>query len=109
MIILFETAELKRICSIEKEAKKKLGAKSAKKLQRRLSNLMNAKNVFELPAGRPHPLKGNRSGQLALELDGGCRLVFEPANDPKPITTDGATDWAEVTMIRIVYIGDYHD
>ncbi len=109
MIILFDTHELERICSVEKEAKKKLGAKSAKKLLRRLSNLMNAERVRDLPAGRPHPLKGDRLGQFALDLDGGQRLVFESANDPVPTTTDGAIDWAEVTMIRIVYIGDYHD
>jgi toxin HigB-1 len=65
--------------------------------------------VQELVAGRPHPLKGDRAGQFALDLDGGKRLVFEPANEPIPYKQDGSIDGAIVTHICIVFIGDYHD
>lgn len=70
---------------------------------------MAASNVSELEAGEPHRLKGDRAGQIALKLHGGNRLVFESANDPVPKTQDGAIDWASVTIVRIVFIGDYHD
>lgn len=36
-------------------------------------------------------------------------LVFESAHVVPPLTTDGAIDWPQVTALRIVFIGDYHD
>ena len=70
---------------------------------------MAAANVADLVAGRPHPLKGDRAGQFALDLDRGSRLVFEPAHEPVPIRDDQSIAWDQVTAIRIVFIGDYHD
>ena len=63
----------------------------------------------ELVAGRPHPLKGDRAGQVALDLQGAKRLVFKPADDPIPYKDDGSIDWSKVTHVCIVFIGDYHD
>ena len=60
-------------------------------------------------AGKLHPLSGTRAGQLARNLVGGRRLVFEPADLPIPRSEDGGIAWRRVTRIRIVYIGDYHD
>jgi proteic killer suppression protein len=65
--------------------------------------------VTDLVAGHPHPLKGDRDGEFALDLAGGRRLVFAPANDPLPRNTDGSIDWSRVTIVSIEYIGDYHD
>ncbi|MEY2839522.1 MAG: hypothetical protein RJB60_1821, partial [Pseudomonadota bacterium] len=50
-----------------------------------------------------------RTGQFALDLAGGWRLVFAPAHDPCPEREGGGIDWAQVTIICIEYIGDYHD
>ena len=107
--ILFMDDDLERLCSTERRQKKQLGVKGAKKLQRRLADLMAAGRVGDLVAGRPHPLKNDRAGQFALDLDGGCRLVFEPAHAPPPSRDDGSIDWGAVTAVRIVFIGDYHD
>ena len=63
----------------------------------------------ELIVGNPHPLKGDRLGQFALNLKGGVRLVFEPENDPVPYNEDGSIDWRNVSAVCIVFIGDYHD
>jgi len=52
---------------------------------------------------------GDRTGEFALDLHGGVRLVFEPANIPTPIREDGSIAWNLVTKVRIVFIGDYHD
>lgn len=86
-----------------------LGAVIARKLRARLSDLEEAAHVQELVAGRPHPLHGDRSGQFALDLHGGVRLVFEPLQQPPPQKEGGGIDWQAVDAIRIVYIGDYHD
>ncbi|WP_242482682.1 hypothetical protein [Thiocystis violacea] len=70
---------------------------------------MATARVTALIAGHPHPLTGNRVGQFALRIDGLFRLVFEPAHEPIPRRDDGTVEWAEVTAVRIVFIGDYHD
>lgn len=36
------------------------------------------------------------------------RLVFEPAHDPVPRTTDGGIDIDRVTAITIMEVVDYH-
>jgi proteic killer suppression protein len=101
--------DLRVICEQERAATRALGKLCARRLRTRLADLVAAVHVQELVAGRPHPLKGDRSGQFALDLHGGVRLVFEPANDPIPEQDDGGIDWRGVTRVRIVFIGDYHD
>lgn len=109
MDILFADDDLTELCSTERVQKKRLGNVGARKLRTRLADLSAATRVGDLVAGRPHPLKGDRAGQFAVDLDGGRRLVFEPAHEPPPRALDGSLAWDQVTAIRIVYIGDYHD
>jgi proteic killer suppression protein len=109
MKITFKDNKLRKLCEVEKEAQKKLGAKSARKLKSRLEDLRASEIVTDLVSGRPDPLKGDRDGEFALDLDGGKRLVFEAANEPVPLKKDNSIDWSNVTSIRIVFIGDYHD
>jgi proteic killer suppression protein len=107
--IRFLDKKLRELCERGAEADRKLGSTSAGKLRRRLADLRAVGTVAELTAGRPHPLTGDRAGQFSLELTRGDRLVFSPANDPLPVTEDGAINWSQVTLVRIDYIGDYHD
>ena len=109
MDIFFVNDDLEALCSTERLQKKQLGNPGARKLRTRLADLAAAARVSDLVAGRPHPLKGDRVGQFAVDLDGGRRLVFEPAQDPPPFHDDGAIAWDRVTSVRIAYIGDYHD
>jgi proteic killer suppression protein len=109
MRISFLDADIEALCKQSKLATRKLGVESAKKLQRRLSELFAATMVTELVAGRPHPLERDRSGQFALDLHGGCRLIFKPTKQPPPIKVDGSIDWAQVDDITILEAGDYHD
>lgn len=109
MEITFGDGKLQRQCEQQALAQKQLGKSCARKLRSRLADLDATKSVSDLVAGRPHPLKGDRAGQFALDLEGGKRLVFKPANDPIPRKDDGGIDWAKVTHICIVFIGDYHD
>lgn len=111
VIILFKTQKLEKLCNEEREAKRRLGAASAEKLRTRLDDLASAAclAVMQTLPGRCHALKGDMSGRLALDLAGGQRLVFEPADQPIPHKEDGGLNWAQVTCIRIVYVGDYHD
>lgn len=109
MEIDFKDKTLKDLCEQTKLAQRKLGPQMARKLRARLSDLLAASSVTDLPrAGRPHPLTGDRAGQFALDLVHPRRLVFEPAHDPVPQTDDGGIDWSRVTRVCIIWIGDYH-
>ena len=109
MKISFLDSEIEALCKQFKLATRKLGAESAKKLQRRLSELFAANVVADLVAGRPHPLERDRAGQYSVDLQGGCRLVFKPARQPPPAKPDGSIDWAQVDEITIIEAVDYHD
>ncbi len=101
-------AQLAKLCKEQRAALKQLGGNGARKLQVRLTQLVAATRLGDIVLGRPHPLKGDRAGQFALDLDGGARLVLEPAGEV-PRSADGTIDWPAVTSVRIVFIGDYHD
>jgi len=108
MDIEFADQDLRDTCE-QTHVMMRLGKANARKLQRRLADLQAAMTVGELIAGNPHPLKGDMVGHFSLRLDGGVRLVFEPADEPVPTQKDGSIAWRMVTKVRIVFIGDYHD
>ena len=109
MDVAFAKAVLKTVCEDPREATRKMGLNSAKKLRSRLADLVAAARFGEVPAGRPNSLKGSRVDQFAIHLSGGHRLAFEANEDPVPTTIDGSIDWKQVTSIRIPFIGDHHD
>jgi len=107
--INYKTAKLKKLCLESREADKKLGPSSSKKLRTRLADIDSASNVSELTAGRPHPYTGDKAGLFSLDLHGGDRLLFEPLEKPPPKKDDGSIDWSKVESIFIVFIGDPHE
>ena len=109
MNISFVNVNVEALCRQSKLSAKALGALSAQKLKRRLAELFNAENVSELVAGRPHRLVGDKRGEFAVDLHGGDRLVFKPTQQPPPVKGDGGIDWARITDITIVELGNYHD
>ncbi|MEM9538810.1 MAG: type II toxin-antitoxin system RelE/ParE family toxin [Cyanobacteria bacterium P01_E01_bin.42] len=109
MEITFKDKKLKKLCEQHTKATTTLGADGAKKLRTRLADLLAAESVQDLVAGHPHPLKGDRYGQFSVNLSKGKRLVFISANEPIPQKEDESIDWAQVTKVCIVFIGDYHD
>lgn len=108
MEVRYKDKKIRDLCEKQAVAEKRLGAASARKLRLRLLALEAATRVTDLVAGNPHPLKGDRLGQFALDLAGGWRLVFAPAHDPCPTRPDGGIEWSHVTVISIESIGDYH-
>lgn len=110
MEITYANNQIRKICTIEKKAKKELGQIGAKILTGRLKQIAEVENLEQLRfmPGNWHELTGDRWGQLACSLEGLSRLVFEPDNDPKPTKIDGGLDWSRVTSISIIEIIDYH-
>lgn len=109
MEMAFQTSTLQKLCENENFAIHRLGPTNATKLRNRLADIEAAENVTNLVAGRPHPLKGERKGQLSISLAGGTRLVIKPNHDAIPRKSDGSVDWMAVTSVTVCYIGDCHD
>ena len=108
--VLFSDKKLQKICSDEKLLQREYG-QNARKIQRRLFELHSVDNLSQispLPPPRRHQLKGDRKGQYAVDVKHPFRIVFVPANDPVPLKDDGGVDLEKVTVVEIVWIGDYH-
>lgn len=100
-----------QLCNDDRVAKRKIGKEGAKKLRRRMDDMDKAATLADLRnlPGRCHELLRDLAGWLALDLDGGRRLLFSPAHDPRPTTAEGKLDWSQVTAVQIERIEDYHD
>jgi len=111
MKIYFRKKKLQKACSSERASIRMWGRENAKKLHQRLRELEAADNlsvIYCLPAARCHQLKGNRTGQFAVNLKHPFRLIFEPRHDPVPLKDDGGIDLTQITEIIIVEVEDYH-
>ena len=111
MDIVFGNTKLRKDSTDTRRACKKWGARRAKLVRRRLDELSAADNLEvmrTLPQARCHELKGNRAGQLSVDLEHPYRLLFSPAHDPVPRKDDGGLDWKRVTAVEILEVTDTH-
>lgn len=110
MEISFANEKLRRVCESTRALQRAYGKPCAKKIMSRLTDLGAAATLEDcrrLP-GRCHELTGSRSGQLALDLADGKRLVIEPVDTAPPLKEDGGLDWRGVDAVRVLNIVDYH-
>lgn len=110
MEITYKYRKLEKQLTEPKELVKSFG-QLAVKIKMRLKNLTDADNLAimrTIPAARCHELTGDRKGELAVNVSGNYRLIFEPLHDPIPKKDDGGLNWEEVTKIQINEIEDYH-
>lgn len=110
MDILFATKRLEKQLGSDGARVKAFGAETAKVLRRRLDQLRAAEalEVMRTLPGRCHELSQDRRGELAVDLRGPYRLIFEPADNPPPVREDGGLDWVRVKAVRILEVEDYH-
>lgn len=112
MDIVFKSDRLRRDCTEDRWMQRAWGAERTSVLRRRLDQLHAAKNLEHFRAAmhpRCHELKANRAGLLSIDLDGGHRLLIQPAASPRPLRPDGGLDWNRVTAIRVMAVEDTHD
>jgi proteic killer suppression protein len=108
--IKYRTEKLKSACNDARLRQKVFGERTSKVVRRRLDEIRAADclaDIGKLPAARCHELKGDRDGQLAVDLDHPRRLVFEPS-PPPPLRDDGGLDWSKVTSVVVIEVIDYH-
>lgn len=110
MEIIYKSKKLEKQFTDPREMAKSFG-QLARKVNQRLKELTDADNLAimkAIPAARCHELMGDRKGELAVDVSGNYRMIFEPNHDPTPKKDDGGLNWQEVTKIQINEIEDYH-
>lgn len=111
MDLYFANDELENDCNRFDRLVRKHNTQRAKLIRRRLDDLRAALNLNALRTlpGRCHELKGDRAGQLSVDLDGPYRLIFRPMHNPIPMKTDGGLDWTNVRAIEVLGVVDTHE
>ncbi len=109
MEVLFDDDDLAGTFRNPRELRKKHGVIRAKKIQQRLADLEAAATLAVMRSlpGRCHELRGDRAGQLSLDLDHPYRLLFRPAGSPAP-GPGGGLDWSAVRAVVVIGIEDTH-
>ena len=110
MEINYKNRKLEKQLTDPREMAKSFG-QLARKVNQRLEDLKAADTLAvmrTIPAARCHELTGDRKGELAVDVSGNYRMIFEPNHNPTPKKEDGGLNWEEVTKILINEIGDYH-
>lgn len=112
MEIFFKSNKEFKLCSNKKNMNKRLGSVLSKKLQLRLKQIEQTDtlaDLYKIPQMRCHQLNNDRDNQLAVVIHGKERLIFEPADDPVPLMSDGGFDRENIRSILILEVGiDYH-
>jgi plasmid maintenance system killer protein len=108
--IRYKSDKLKNELTNQKEMVRRHGKRGSDRLRQRLYDLSAASNLEEMRnvPGRCHELTGDRLYQLAMNVDGGKRLIFEVADEPLPLKPDRGLDWSAVTIVQILEVKDYH-
>jgi proteic killer suppression protein len=108
--IFYKSRKLEKQLTDPRQLVKSFGQLAAK-IKMRLKNLKDADNLAimkTIPAARCHELAGDRKGELAVDISGNYRMIFEPLHDPIPQKGGGGLKWEVVTKIQINSVEDYH-
>jgi proteic killer suppression protein len=110
--ITFRTKKLARECNDFRLLRKAHGERRAGLIRRRLDELHAANtlaDISHLPPSRMHQLKGERQGQISLDLDYPYRLLIAVANNPVPKKSNGSINLSKVTAVVVLSVEDTHD
>lgn len=106
MILEYKSKSLERSFT-EQNIEKNYNVR-AKKIRLRLTELIAAQNLTDIPATPPprlHSLNGNRSNEFAVDISGNWRICFIAYDSKHNLTTNRA----EAYIIKVMEVIDYHD
>ena len=97
MEVRYATRKIEKICTNDREMKRKLDADIAKKLRLRIVELHNVESFADLlrGTGRWEQLTGDHAGQWSARLTANWRLI---------VTDEGGSP----VVARVIEITDYH-
>jgi toxin HigB-1 len=98
--LAFETKALRDMCESEAIAKRKLGAKVADALWRRLSDFRSIDSFDELPFAKSN----KNSNSITFDLSDDWQLVVTGGHGDNPKLASGKTDWTKVTRLKVTRI-----
>src|SRR4030042_5810483 len=111
MLISYKNRKLeKEFCDI-KLLKRRWGEEQANLIARRLDQLRAADNLEvlrTLPQLKAHELKGNRVGQISLDVKQPYRLLIVPGHEETPRKEDGGLDWQKIIKVKVLGVEDIH-
>jgi proteic killer suppression protein len=111
MLVFYKDKKLEKECCDIKLLTCRWGEEQAKLIALRLDQLRAADNLEvlrTLPQLRAHELKGNRAGQISLDVKQPYRLLIVPDHEETPRKQDGGLDWQEITKVKILGVEDIH-
>jgi len=111
MLVSYKNKKLEKECCDIKLLRRRWGEEQSKLIARRLGELKAADNLEtlrKLHQLRAHELKGNRAGQISLDVKHPYRLLIIPDHDETPFKKDGGLDWQEITKVKILGVEDIH-
>jgi proteic killer suppression protein len=111
MQIFYLTEKLRKEFEDARSLQRHRGTVQAEKIKTRLAQFDAAEHWAELKLlpGHHHELAADKAGQLACDLNGNYRLIYEPWPQPAPQLASGGLDGSAVTAIRIHGVLDYHE
>lgn len=110
MKIDYTPKKLAKTFADEKSISKAYGDR-ARKVNQRHGELFVASSldvISKIPAANLHPLKGDRTGDWAVDIYKNWRICFEINHSPIPQFESGGVDFSKVTRIIITSVEDYH-
>lgn len=111
MQVTFANRRLERWCSTPTQRVRKWGPENARRVAARLAELRAADSLEDmrtLPQARAHELKGDRRGQISLDLSHPYRLIVTPADPESARRPDGGLDWSQVVAVVVEEVEDTH-
>jgi len=107
----FINSKLAKELADEKTIIRKYGPDNGRRICQRLADLMAAENLETLrflPQLRAHELRGDRAGQISVDVKHPRRLLLLPDHVEAPRKPDGGLDWKLITKVKILGIIDTH-
>ncbi len=104
MELAFSTTDVRDVCEKHDAAVAAIGDSAALELEARLADIDAVETVAELAAIFSDQLLERTAHEKSLRLNSGYQLVFQAGHVKTPLTSEGATDWAKVSKIRVVAI-----
>jgi len=111
MQLSFINKKLAKLLGNQKETLRTFGPDNGRRILLRLQQTADATNLAELARlqqTRVHELKGDRDGQISVDVKHPFRLLLVPGHAETPRKPDGGLDWSRITKVTITEIVDPH-